>query len=79
MFKKRMLNLIQPKCNEIYRIHNPIGLKLLTRLQLGLSHLNDHKFNHNFRDCINQWQNIMGILKSVFKISPLFLYNVAKP
>ena len=29
------------------------GLKLLTCLRLGLSHLNDHKFNHNFRDCIN--------------------------
>ena len=48
-----MLNLIRPKCNETYGIHNPTGLKLLIRLRLGLSHLNDHKFNHNFRDCIN--------------------------
>ena len=53
MFRKRMFNLIRPKCNETYGIHNPTGLKLLTRLRLGLSHLNDHKFNHNFRDCIN--------------------------
>ena len=53
MFRKRMLNLIRPKCNETYGIHNPTGLKLLIRLRLGLSHLNDHKFNHNFRDCIN--------------------------
>ena len=53
MFRKRMFNLIRPKCNETYRIHNPIGLKLLTRLRFGLSHLSDHKFNHNFRDCIN--------------------------
>ena len=53
MFRKRMLNLIRPKCNETYRIHNPTGLKLLTRLKLGLSHLNDHKFNHNFRGCVN--------------------------
>ena len=51
MFRKRMFNLIRAKCNETYRIHNPTGLKLLTRLRLGLSHLNDHKFN--FRDCIN--------------------------
>ena len=48
-----MLNLIRPKCNETYEIHNPTGLKLLTHLRLGLSHLNDHKFNHNFRDWIN--------------------------
>ena len=48
-----MLNLIRTKCNDTYGIHNPTGLKLLTRLRLGLSHLNDHKFNHNFKDCIN--------------------------
>ena len=53
MFRKIMLNLIRPKCNETYGIHNPAGLKLLTRLRLGLSHLNDYKFNHNFRDYIN--------------------------
>ena len=53
MFRKRMLNLIRPKCNETYGIHNPIRLKLLPRLRLDLTHLNDHKFNHNFRDCIN--------------------------
>ena len=53
MFRKKMLNLIRPKCNDTYGIHNPTGLKFLTRLRLGLSHLNDHKFNHNFKDCIN--------------------------
>ena len=53
MVRKRMLNLIRPKCNDTYGIHNPTGLKLLTRLRLGLSHLNDHKFNHNFKDCIS--------------------------
>ena len=53
MFMKIMLSLIRPKCNDTCGIHNPTGLKLLTRLRLGLSHLNDHKFNHNFRDCIN--------------------------
>ena len=28
-------------------------IKLLTRLRLGWSHLNEHKFNHNFDDCVN--------------------------
>ena len=32
---------------------DPSGLKLLTRLRLGFSHLNEHKFRHNFRDCLN--------------------------
>ena len=30
MFRKRMFNLIRPKCNESYGIHNPTELKLLT-------------------------------------------------
>ena len=53
MFRKRMLSLIRPKCIEAYGIHISTGLKLLTRLQLGLSRLNNHIFNNNFRDCIN--------------------------
>ena len=34
-------------------IFHPIGLKLLTRLLLSCSYLNDHKFRHNFQDCLN--------------------------
>ena len=34
-------------------IHHPPGLKLLTRLRLGLSHLREHKFRHNFNDTID--------------------------
>ena len=54
-FMKRMLNLDSgcPISNPIYIIFNPVGLKYLTCLQLELSHLNEHKFNHNFQDCIN--------------------------
>ena len=42
-----------PLCNPIFNIFSPIGLKYLTRLRLGLSHLNEHKFNHLFQGCIN--------------------------
>ena len=37
----------------MFDIHNPIGIKLLTRLRLGLSHLNEHRFNHKFQNCTN--------------------------
>ena len=30
-----------------------IILKLLTRLRLGFSHLNEHRFRHNFQDRLN--------------------------
>ena len=29
------------------------GIKLVTRLRLGLSYLRDHKFNHSFQDILN--------------------------
>ena len=34
-------------------MHDPTGLKLLTKLRFGFSHLNEHKFNHNFKGGIN--------------------------
>ena len=30
-----------------------MGVKYLTRIRLDLSHLNDHKFRHNFQGCLN--------------------------
>ena len=35
----------------MFNILNPVGIKLLTRLRLGLSHLNGHRFNHKFQNC----------------------------
>ena len=33
--------------------HNAKGLKLITRLWLGLSHLRFHKYKHSFQDTLN--------------------------
>ena len=35
----------------MFNIHNPVGIKLLTGLSLGLSHLNEHRFIHKFQNC----------------------------
>ena len=43
----------RPNQCSVYKIHNPIGLKLLTRLRVGLSHFNELRFNHNFLSCMN--------------------------
>ena len=56
-FKKTILDFIRPKENSIYAIHDISGLKLLTRLRLNFSHLNEHKFRHNFKDIINPMCN----------------------
>ena len=47
------LKFVRTVANSVFEINNPYGLKLLTRLRLGLSHLRYHKFRHNFQDCIN--------------------------
>ena len=43
-FRKMLLNFIRPKGNNTYKIYDPLGIKLLTRLRLGFSHHSEHKF-----------------------------------
>ena len=52
IFKSKILRFIRPTANSIFGCHNPIGVKLLTRLRLGLSHLCEHKFKHSFEDTL---------------------------
>ena len=53
LFKRKLLSFIHPVQSSIYNIFNHEGLKFLTRLCLGLSHLNAHRFQHNFQNCLN--------------------------
>jgi len=52
-FRKSLLSFIRPLSNSIFDICDEHGLKLLTRLRLGLSHLRKHKFDHGFLDSLN--------------------------
>ena len=53
VFKEKILNFIRPSSNSFFACHNPKGIKLITRLTLGVSHLREHKFKHSFGDIIN--------------------------
>ena len=53
IFRNSLLKIGRPMQNSIYNIHEPVGIKYLTRLRLGLSHLNEHKFRNSFQDCLN--------------------------
>ena len=53
VFKKSIFKFIRPSPNSIFKIDSPEGIKLLTRLRVGISHLRDHKFKHNFQDTLN--------------------------
>ena len=41
------------KQKSLFAIHDPAGVKLLSRLRLKFSHLNEHKFRHNFKDALS--------------------------
>ena len=49
-----ILNIIRLSPNKAYKVYNPSGLKLLTGLRVGLSHLHAHKLSHNFSDCLDE-------------------------
>ena len=52
-FKKQILKFIRPSSNSTFNVHNPHGIKLLTKLRVGLSHLREHKFRHDFQDSLD--------------------------
>ena len=54
-FKKSLLIYFKTDENSIFDIHNSIGIKFSNRLRLNFSHLNEHKFGHNFRDTVNSF------------------------
>ena len=53
VFKKLLLSFIRPIPNSIYNMHNPLGVKYLTTLRIGFSHLKEHIFKHNFQDSVD--------------------------
>ena len=42
-FPKKLLSFIKPTENKILSIYDPLGIKLLNRLRVDFSHLNEHK------------------------------------
>ena len=51
--KQKLLLFIYPLENSIFNIFDPKGLKLLTCLLLSFSHRQEHRFQHNFQECLN--------------------------
>ena len=49
-FKSMLKNFVSLNQRSLFSIHDPVGVKLLTMLRLQFTHLNEHKFRHNFKD-----------------------------
>ena len=43
----------EKKENALFSVYDPLGVKLLTRLRLQFTHLNEHKFRHGFGDTVS--------------------------
>ena len=54
VFKNSMLKFIRPSPSNVFDCNNYKGIRLITRLRVGMRHLREHKFKHNFQDCLNQ-------------------------
>ena len=54
-FKKKILSFFRPSPKSTFNCHNPKGIKLLSRLRLGLNHLREHKFKYSFQDSLNSF------------------------
>ena len=78
-FRKILLKKICSLPNPTYYVFNPLGLKLLTRLRLGSSHLNEHSFNHNFKKYINSLYTCSPAVESTLHFFLRFqIYNSAR-
>ena len=64
LFRSSILKFIRPSPNSFYGCQNIMGIKLVTRLRLGLSHLREHKFKHSFQDTLNPLCNCRMDVKS---------------
>ena len=53
IFKAGTNRIIRTIPKQVYGIHDPKGLALLTQLRVGLNALSFHKLRHNFNDTLN--------------------------
>ena len=49
-FNSMLKNYFSLNQRSLFSIHDPVGVKLLPRLWLQFSHLNEHKFRHNLKE-----------------------------
>ena len=64
IFKKYILTFIRTAANSIFHCHSPEGLKLITRLRLGLNH---QCFSANFK-----------VLMKIFEVKATLTFQTSK-
>ena len=74
--KNTLFHMTFPKF-FFFDCHNSKGIKLITRLRVGLNHSRVHKFKHSFQDTINHLRNCGQDMESTtqFFLHCLFFIN----
>ena len=53
IFRNALLKFVKPVKTKFFNVNDPFGIKMLTRLTQGFSHLREHKFRHGFKNALN--------------------------
>ena len=71
VFKSHLISLVRPNLKSTFDLHDPVNLRYLFQLRLGLSQLRYHKKRHNFADTPS---DICLCNEGIENISHFFLY-----
>ena len=52
VFTSKLLSIIRHPAKSVFDFYDPLGISYITQLRVGLSKLNPHKFEHNFKDTV---------------------------
>ena len=76
VFKSNVLKLKQSFSDSFFDCHNPIGIKYITQIGLGISLLREHKFRHSFQYTLNPSCNCGNDVESAIRFFlHCLLYN----
>ena len=67
-----LIKIFSSQERSLFSIHDPTGVKLLTRLRLKFSHLNDHQFRQ-FQDTMCNCETKTETTEHFFLSCPLFV------
>ena len=74
--KKTLIKFIRTKWISAFGVSVIYSIKLLTRLRLYFSHLNEHNFKHNFNDTTNLIGNCGAATETIHYLLRCQLYSV---
>ena len=76
-FKEMLIKVIRTIENSVFGVSDIYDTKLLTRLKLNFSHLNEHKFRHNFKNAVNPMCNCVAATETtIHYLLCCWLYSV---